>query len=213
MSRIDYKSMIGRAFGSWTVRSMHLADRRVRFDVVCACGTEADVDAHSVVSGRSKRCNACSLSFRGPRDGHGATAGRKTTPEWNSWRAMIERCSNPKHVTWLRYGGRGITVCERWTSFENFLADMGPRPTRRHSLDRIDGDGNYEPGNCRWATASEQARNRRSARLLTIGGETLCLDDWAKRSGLPVSTIHDRIRRGWSPERAVQPRTKNRDIS
>jgi hypothetical protein len=92
---------------------------------------------------------------------HGDCIGKPTT-EWVAWKSMHQRCTDPKWGNWGRYGGRGITVCERWATFANFLADMGRKTTSRHSLDRYpNNDGNYEPSNCRWATASQQAQNRR----------------------------------------------------
>jgi len=103
---------------------------------------------------------------------------------------MIGRCYRPRNHRYAWYGGRGIRVCDRWrTSFEAFLADVGPRPTPRHSLDRIDNDGDYEPGNVRWATSFEQSRNRRNVKLYTHDGETLTLSEWADRVGLPYSTL------------------------
>jgi len=101
------------------------------------------------------------------------------------------------------YGGRGITVCERWRSFWNFLADMGERPPGT-CLERINNDGNYEPENCRWATMAEQLLNRRNNHRLTVGNETLTITEWSRRSGLQWKTIAERIRRGWNAERAVQ---------
>ncbi|HUB09426.1 MAG TPA: hypothetical protein VMB50_20650 [Myxococcales bacterium] len=95
---------------------------------------------------------------------HGEAAHGHRTPEWCAWREMRYRCQTPTARAYPQYGGRGIKVCERWQVFENFLADMGRRPSPRHSLDRIDNDGNYEPGNCRWATSLEQNRNRRTPR-------------------------------------------------
>lgn len=108
---------------------------------------------------------------------------------------------------YANYGGRGITVCERWEKFENFLADMGEPPPGME-LDRIDVDGNYEPSNCRWATEAEQVRNRRRAKrstnMLTFRGETLCISDWAKRTGIKRRCIHDRLSKmNWSVEDAL----------
>jgi len=95
---------------------------------------------------------------------HGDATGGRVTPEYISWRAMLRRCSDPKHERFKHYGGRGIKVCERWReSYVAFLADMGRRPSPKHSIDRIDGDGDYEPSNCRWATRSEQERNKKRA--------------------------------------------------
>ncbi len=201
--RFPYAEMVGQRFGEWTVLSV-CARRKIRLAVRCSCGVERDVDAHSVVSGRSQRCRACSKALAPVRAmKHGHSARGKVTPEWNSWRGMVERCTNPKHESWESYGGRGIAVCERWLeSFEAFLEDMGPRPAR-HTIDRKDNARGYEPGNCRWATHEEQARNRRSTRLITIGNETLCAEDWAKRNGVSPSAVYDRLRRGWPAEKAV----------
>ena len=114
-----------------------------------------------------------------------------------SWQAMWERCTRTKHRHWKDYGGRGIKVCERWESLENFIADVGRRPSATHSIDRIDNDGNYEPGNVRWATRVEQHRNKRTNHLLTFNGETLPISEWAERTGLGKTTIRQRIHRGW----------------
>jgi hypothetical protein len=95
------------------------------------------------------------------------------------------------------YGGRGIKVCEQWRDFENFLADMGEQPSGK-SLDRIDNDGDYEPGNCRWATAKQQSRNRGNNRLLAYGGKTRCVTEWAEMTGMGSSVIYGRLSRGWT---------------
>jgi hypothetical protein len=129
---------------------------------------------------------------------HGTTKGGHKTPEYRAWQAMKNRCYYEGHVQFKDYGGRGIVVCERWLeSFETFLADMGPRPTPSHSLDRFpDVNGNYEPSNCRWATSSEQHRNRRNNRLITHGGKTMCLTAWAEAYGINPHTLRRRLGRG-----------------
>lgn len=134
---------------------------------------------------------------------HGHSAGGEISPEYQSWYSMRCRCNNPNASNYARYGGRGIRVHERWDVFENFLADLGPRPSPSHTLDRIDVDGNYEPGNCRWATWQEQHRNRRNNHRLSFRGETLTVQEWSERIGIPVKTLHERLRRGLSTERAL----------
>jgi hypothetical protein len=117
---------------------------------------------------------------------------------------MVRRCHNPRDSHFAHYGGRGITVCNRWrTSFDAFLADMGPRPSPAHSIDRIDNDGPYSPENCRWATAAEQRMNRQSTRRLTHHGETLTVMEWADRLGVPYALLRRRIDNGWSLDEAA----------
>lgn len=107
------------------------------------------------------------------------------------------------------YGGRGITVCDRWKdNFENFLVDMPPHPGKGYSIDRIDNDGNYEPGNCRWATREEQARNKRNNHIIRVGDRALTLAEWAATSGVKRATIAHRLKSGWSAERAVTTPTR-----
>jgi hypothetical protein len=119
---------------------------------------------------------------------------------------MITRCCNPNQKAYKNCGGRGVRVCRRWrASFAAFLEDVGPRPSPRHTIERINNSGHYEPGNCRWATRGEQARNSRRNRLLTVRGETLCLAAWAERLGLKRSTVSARLGRGWSPRDALRP--------
>ena len=133
--------------------------------------------------------------------GFAPKAGRHG-PTLTVWRKMRDRCLNSNSGSWANYGGRGITICDRWSTFENFLADMGERPEGL-SIDRIDNDGNYEPGNCRWATAKEQARNTRANVLYEYEGETLCVSEIAERSGVDRDLLSGRLGLGWSVERAT----------
>jgi hypothetical protein len=126
------------------------------------------------------------------------------TPIAAVWRAMIARCHNEKNGAYYRYGGRGIQVCQRWReSFEAFLADMGPRPSPKHQIDRINNDGNYEPGNCRWATVIVNSRNRSDNNRLTFNGETKTLAEWSEITGIPYGTLWKRLKDGWTAERAL----------
>ena len=132
------------------------------------------------------------------------THGLSGTPEYDAWRHMKDRCFNPNHKAYSNYGDRGITVCDRWkNSFQNFLADMGSRLTAKHSLDRIDNDGDYSAENCKWYTKAEQDNNRRSNRLITIDDVTLTITQWENKMGFKRMTIQNRLNRGWSEYDAV----------
>lgn len=124
-------------------------------------------------------------------------------PIHGCWSAMRARCLNPSNHAFAYYGGRGITVCERWASFANFVEDMGPKPSSKHSIDRIDNDGNYEPSNCRWATPREQAANRRSSVWITHAGKRMVAAEWARAIGRDRHTIVNAVRRGEDPASAV----------
>lgn len=126
------------------------------------------------------------------------------------WEGMIARCYQRGSTSYYLYGARGITVCQRWRRFWNFVADMGTRTTLEHSLDRIDVNGNYGPGNCRWATAKEQQRNLRVNVRITAFGECLVQSAWAERFGIDGRTIGQRPRAGWSPERAVSQKSRKK---
>lgn len=139
--------------------------------------------------------------------------GKRHTPEYACWRGMKGRCYLPSNKTYHNYGGRGIKVCDRWlNSFQAFFGDLGERPSPQHSIERIDTNGNYEPGNCRWATAKEQGENRRDTRWLTYDGKSLCMADWANLTGIPVGTIWHRLNSGWSIEAALTKPRYHREI-
>lgn len=134
-----------------------------------------------------------------------ATHRMSHTPIYNCWRSMLARCENPNQKDFARYGARGITVCNRWRNFADFLADMGTKPDGM-SIDRIDGSKGYSPENCRWATATEQANNKRSNVLVTFNGATATVAEWAQRVGLERKTLEYRIRAGWDASRALTTR-------
>lgn len=120
---------------------------------------------------------------------------KNKAPEYRAWEAMKNRCRNPNYFLFFRYGGRGIKVCERWLhSYDNFVGDLGERPTPQHSLDRINNDGDYEPSNCQWATKFEQSNNRRNVYTITLDGETKSLKQWCLILKLPYKTIHARVK-------------------
>lgn len=134
---------------------------------------------------------------------HGATSGGQQTREYKAWLHLRARCENKSSRDFYRYGGRGIKVCARWASFENFIADMGARPSASHSIDRINVNGNYEPNNCRWATPKQQQMNRRDNIQISAFGRTMLASEWSSKTGLKECTIMWRIRHGWAHEKAV----------
>ncbi len=124
--------------------------------------------------------------------------------EYKVWDGMRQRCNNPNSPDYPRYGGRGITICERWSaSFSNFVADMGPRLSRAFQIERRDNDLGYSPENCRWATRKEQQRNRRNTRFIEFNGERLSVPEWSERTGIERHTLYLRIRRGWTPQQTL----------
>lgn len=179
-------------------------DGRIRWLCRCDCGTERITMAKSLRQRATRSCG-CLLRERTVErctiHGHSA---RSRTRTYRSWREAKTRCFNPKAARFKLYGGRGITMCEEWKNdFTVFLRDMGFRPEGT-SLDRFpDQDGNYEPGNCRWATPKEQQRNLPKNIFLTLSGETLCVAAWAERLGISYSTIYWRIEHKWTPEQIL----------
>ena len=163
----------------------------------CAqCGVELTTN-----SAKQKCCSRrCAMNHKAT---HGHSQHGKLSLTYISWRDMKRRCLRSSCAEWKHYGGRGIALDPRWWEFKNFLEDMGRRPSSDHSIDRIDNDGNYEPSNCRWATRSEQARNRRSSRFLEFGGRRITLAEWAEEIGIDKRTLHIRLKAGWSIERAL----------
>lgn len=171
---------------------------RTTWNCKCECGSSTDLPANALKSGNTSSCGCLA------RDTHRALLIAKNTSHglsqsktYSIWSGMQQRCFNKKRSNYKRYGGRGITVCERWRLFENFLSDMGPCPTSQHTLERKENDGNYAPGNCIWATRNQQCRNTRRNISLEIRGETKCITDWAALYGVSPFTVYNRVRNGW----------------
>lgn len=134
---------------------------------------------------------------------HGNNMRGKTTPEYRAWCGLKSRCLNANHPKFRIYGGRGIRVCDRWLDFANFLSDMGNKPTPNHSVERVNRHGNYEPGNCIWATQAIQQRNRSTNHILTFNGISKTMTDFAADYGLKVTTLGNRLDLGWDVEDAL----------
>lgn len=193
-------------FGRLT--AIERADVPGRWRCRCSCGAEKSISRHVLRSGKAQSCGCLRRELAVARGTtHGTFVGNRTgrpPPEYTVLAGMIQRCEDPDSEHYAYYGGRGITVCARWRhDFAAFLSDMGPRPSSQHSIDRIDNAKGYEPGNCRWATRTEQMRNTRHNVLITFDGETLCAAEWSARTGVPERTLIARVRRGVPPERAL----------
>jgi hypothetical protein len=193
------RRMIGKRFGRWIIDSLHNLAPGKKWNCICDCGTEKSVYEYSLKNGSSQSCGC--LTRDRSIETH-STHNGTYKPEYRVWAAMKSRCSNPKDLSFHNYGGRGIKVCESWLSFENFYTDMGPCP-KGLELDRINNDGNYEPGNCEWVTKSANDRNRRNTLMLTLNGVTKAMKTWSEEYGIPHHTVRYRIKRGWEPNLAL----------
>lgn len=191
----------GNKYGRLTVLSENgRISNQVAWLCKCDCGNETTVASNHLRTGHTKSCG-CSWADFVP---HNKTHGMAGSPEFKTWVHMRQRCDNPKDRSYRHYGGRGIITCERWETFEHFLEDMGLRPSPRHSIDRIDVNGGYEPSNCRWALPKVQANNTRSNRYITIEEKTKTLSEWCDYYGVvPASVVGRRLKRGWEVKQAL----------
>lgn len=200
--------LLGRVFTRLRVIAYGEAPRR--WVCQCVCGKQTIVPAYRLLSGNTKSCGCLKRSVLGDATRtHGRANSRLTgyaDRAYGVWQAMRDRCNNPNRADYHRYGGRGITVCKRWESFENFLEDMG-NPPKGYTLDRISNDKGYSPKNCKWSTRKEQVYNSSKVRLVTIGGKTKTLGEWLSQYAVTRSTFYQRLRRGYTEQEAI---TNNR---
>lgn len=173
-----------------------------RWKCKCDCGAHTTALGNDLQRGKMKSCGCWNAVQH-------FTHGMSYTRLHGIWRTMRERCNNPKSRDYGNYGGRGIKVCARWDDFKNFAADMGDRPIG-HSIDRIDNSRGYEPENCRWATTKQQLNNTRRNRVLSLDGREQTLSQWAEELNMDWFTLRERLRLGWSVERALTQPVKQR---
>lgn len=192
--------ILGQTFSRLTVVGRETSDgARHKWRCVCSCGNQTVVRSDHLRQGHTRSCGCIKAR----------SGGERNDPLHAVWQAMKARCLNPTDPSYPNYGGRGIKICERWlASFEAFCADMGPRPSRDHSIERDENEGDYEPANCRWATRAEQSNNRRTNRLLSVRDRTMTMREWEKENGLKEHTIKGRLKRGWTVEDAVMTPTR-----
>lgn len=209
----------GARHGRWTVVRA-AEDGRLRSYSLCRCdcGAEKLVRGAKLHSGESGGCRPCgskaAVRAKGMHCESRGRVGEGRSPEFSTWAAMVGRCMYPSAPNYAGYGGRGITVCVQWlgpSGFKCFLRDMGRKPSPAHSIDRVDVNGNYEPGNCRWASPKEQMNNRRCNVHVEFGGERLTVSQWADRVGVTTQAMRHRLRQGWPLNVALTQRSVPRN--
>ena len=192
----------GKRFGRLTVIKQVSQKNKRRgafFLCHCDCGKEKIIYGYSLRKNITRSCGclhkevAANINIK-----HGMNRRGMATPEYKSWFHMRQRCKNPNHKGFKNYGGKGISVCNRWDNFSNFLSDMGTKPTPKHTIDRVDNNGNYEPKNCKWSTNKEQNNNYSRNRIITFNGHSKNLSQWAEFLGVSRNLLYGRIFRGWS---------------
>lgn len=195
----------GEKFNRLTAVSFHHRDDKLYFwTFKCDCGNETVTNSSSVVRGKTRSCGCLQKETIANVGYSNATHGHSRTPEYGTWLAMHRRCSDKDAPGYENWGGRGITVCERWKELSNFIADMGPRPKGRYTLERVNNELGYSPENCVWASYHTQHRNKRTNINVEYNGQTMCLKDAAKLAGINYSTVCKRISAlGWTPQQAI----------
>lgn len=209
---MQLRDITGLSFGRLTAKSIHIGPspggkrRAIRWDCVCSCGMETVVVSGNLINGHTKSCGCLRTETSSTTHWvHGDERKGRRAKEMSVFTSLKSRCTDKNNCRYSSYGGRGITVCERWlgqNGYINFLSDMGRCPPDKTSIDRIDGNLGYSKENCRWADKYEQANNRMTNHRLTLNGETMNLGQWAAKLGINPATLRNRIKKGWSTERA-----------
>jgi hypothetical protein len=201
----------GSQFGRLTVTKLaNKTKRGLIWRCKCSCGNKAKVKAENLRNGDTQSCGCLRIETgKNNRLKHGATNNGMETPEYNSWRAMRERCNNPNNIGYINYGGRGIKVCSRWnnieTGFANFLADMGPR-SKNQTLHRKKDAKIYNKKNCVWASYRRQANNKRDNRIVNYNGKSMTLARACRKADLSISTVMSRIINNWPKSKWFIPK-------
>lgn len=192
------KDITGQRFGRWTVLAFEACVKgHAMFTCKCDCGTQMTVCGSRLRRGNSKSCGCARNEQFGKRS---TIHGHSNSPTYITWSSMISRCHQKNHDAYERYGAKGIRVCAEWREFKNFLADMGERPSARHTIDRIDNTKGYSKDNCRWADMLDQQRNKSSNVIIEFNGIKGCISEVCEKFGISANIYHTRKRKGWTLE-------------
>lgn len=207
MKRLD---LTGQKYGRLTVQSFAETGKKIiHWKCLCECGGENVVSTTHLRSGHTSSCGCYSREVSAAISKKNAKHGMWNTPEFSIWGSIIDRCCNEKCKKYPLYGGRGITICAEWKeSFFAFFRHIGPRPSNKHSIDRIDNDKGYEPGNVRWATLDIQNNNRRNNVFITVYGIRKTIAQWSKQTGISESALTNRLKKGWAEDRMLSEMRK-----
>lgn len=190
----------GLRFGALTVLGLLRVEKKKSiWQCACDCGAVVQIIGSSLTTGNTSSCGCQARKLTGERS---RTHGMSDTALYRRWQGMLTRCENPNSSSYPNYGGRGIKVCDKWHSFENFLDDMGEPPAKSYSIERIDNNGDYAPENCKWASRAEQSRNTRKNRVIEFRGASMCLKDWADDLGMDQASLKERLDK-WTLDAAL----------
>lgn len=203
--KIEMNDLTGMKIGRLKVLGLaYIKDRHAYWRCQCSCGCKTVIRGAGR-RGRSPRNCTCKDRIKSLGNKSHGESGNNATPEYISWKSMVARCSRKSHPHFKYWGGRGIKVCRRWIKYENFIRDMGRKPSPSHTIDRIDNNKSYSPKNCRWATHLEQSENRRNNHWITLNGDKKTITAWAKETGIDFRTLYHRVvYRRWPIEKALK---------